>query len=91
MRVVLTRSAAELVRPALFEALSGERVGVELWGGWPAAEDAGLKARRVELDWDTAERVAQGGSGIPEAVSIAGSATPLSTEVAAVSGGSAGE
>ena len=39
VRVVMTRSAAELVRPALFEALSGERVGVELWTDWPAGEE----------------------------------------------------
>lgn len=51
VRVVLTRSAAELVRPALFEALSGERVGVELWGGWPAAEDAGGYDRFPHLDF----------------------------------------
>ncbi len=40
VRVVLTRSAAELVRPALFEALSGERVGLELWTDWPAGEES---------------------------------------------------
>jgi len=39
--------------------------------------------RSVQLDWDTAERVAQGGRGIPEAVSVAGSARPLATEIAA--------
>ena len=44
---------------------------------------AATEERRVELDWDAAERVAQGGSGIPEAVSVAGSATPLATEIAA--------
>lgn len=51
VRVVLTRSAAELVRPALFEALSGERVGVELWGGWPAAEEADGYDRFPHLDF----------------------------------------
>ncbi|HET6639864.1 MAG TPA: flavoprotein, partial [Gemmatimonadota bacterium] len=39
VRVVMTRSAAELVRPALFEALAGGRVGVELWTDWPAGEE----------------------------------------------------
>lgn len=51
VRVVLTRSAAELVRPALFEALSGERVGVELWGAWPAAEEADGYDRFPHLDY----------------------------------------
>jgi phosphopantothenoylcysteine decarboxylase/phosphopantothenate--cysteine ligase len=51
VRVVLTRSAAELVRPALFEALSGERAGVELWEGWPPAEDAGDYGRFPHLDF----------------------------------------
>jgi phosphopantothenoylcysteine decarboxylase/phosphopantothenate--cysteine ligase len=51
VRVVLTRSAAELVRPALFEALSGERVGVELWGAWPAAEEARDYDRFPHLDF----------------------------------------
>jgi hypothetical protein len=37
----------------------------------------------VELDWDAAERVAQFGSGIPEAVSKPGSPVSLITEVAA--------
>ena len=46
---------------------------------------AATEERRVELDWNAAERVAQGGSGIPEAVSVAGSATPRATEIAAVS------
>jgi L,D-transpeptidase ErfK/SrfK len=44
---------------------------------------AATEERRVNLDWDAAERVAQFGSGIPEAVSVPGSATPLVTEVAA--------
>jgi hypothetical protein len=39
----------------------------------------------VELDWDAAERAAQFGSGIPEAVSKPGSAVLLTTEVAATS------
>ena len=52
VRVVLTRSAAELVRPALFEALSGERVGVELWTDWPAGEESeGGYARFPHLDF----------------------------------------
>jgi phosphopantothenoylcysteine decarboxylase/phosphopantothenate--cysteine ligase len=52
VRVVMTRSASELVRPALFEALSGERVGVELWSGWPEGEagDSGY-ARFPHLDF----------------------------------------
>ena len=37
---------------------------------------AATEERRVDLDWDAAERVAQFGNGIPEAVSVAGSATP---------------
>jgi hypothetical protein len=44
---------------------------------------AATEVRRVDLDWDTAERVAQFGNGIPQAVSVAGSATPLATEIAA--------
>ena len=46
---------------------------------------AATEERRVELDWNAAERVAQFGNGVPEAVSVAGSATPLATEIAAVS------
>jgi L,D-transpeptidase ErfK/SrfK len=46
---------------------------------------AATEERRVELDWNAAERVAQGGSGIPEAVSVAGSAMPLAAEIAATS------
>jgi L,D-transpeptidase ErfK/SrfK len=45
---------------------------------------AATDERRVELDWNAAERVAQGGSGVPEAVSAAGSAMPLGAEIAAV-------
>jgi len=41
--------------------------------------------RSVQLNWDAAERVAQGGSGIPEAVSVAGSAKPLAAEITAAS------
>jgi phosphopantothenoylcysteine decarboxylase/phosphopantothenate--cysteine ligase len=51
VRVVLTRSAAELVRPALFEALSGERSGLELWDEWSATEEAGDYARFPHLDF----------------------------------------
>ncbi|HUF89048.1 MAG TPA: bifunctional phosphopantothenoylcysteine decarboxylase/phosphopantothenate--cysteine ligase CoaBC [Gemmatimonadota bacterium] len=51
VRTVLTRSAAELVRPALFEALSGERAGVELWGDWPEGEEAGIYSRFPHLDY----------------------------------------
>jgi L,D-transpeptidase ErfK/SrfK len=39
--------------------------------------------RRVDLDWEAAERVAQFGSGIPEAVSKPGSPVSLTAEVAA--------
>ena len=48
---------------------------------------AATDERRVDLDWDAAERVAQSGSGVPEAVSVPGSATPLATEIAALSPG----
>ena len=49
VRVVLTRSAAELVRPALFEALSGEPVGTELWTDWPeGADEEYARFRRLE-------------------------------------------
>lgn len=51
VRVVLTRSAAELVRPALFEALSGERSGLELWEDWPADEESGDYSRFPHLDF----------------------------------------
>jgi phosphopantothenoylcysteine decarboxylase/phosphopantothenate--cysteine ligase len=51
VRVVLTRSAAELVRPALFEALSGERSGLELWDDWPAEQESGDYARFPHLDF----------------------------------------
>ncbi len=51
VRVVLTAAAAELVRPALFEALSGERVGTELWQGWPEGEEAGEYGRFPHLDF----------------------------------------
>jgi L,D-transpeptidase ErfK/SrfK len=44
---------------------------------------AATEERRVEFDWNAAERVAQLGSGVPEAVSVAGSAVPLTTEIAA--------
>jgi L,D-transpeptidase ErfK/SrfK len=44
---------------------------------------AATDERRVDLDWDAAERVAQVGTGIPEAVSVAGGATPVTTEIAA--------
>lgn len=43
---------------------------------------AATDERRVELDWDAAERVAQSGNGIPEAVSAPGRALPI-TEIAA--------
>jgi phosphopantothenoylcysteine decarboxylase/phosphopantothenate--cysteine ligase len=51
VRVVLTRAAAELVRPALFEALSGERVGTELWVDWPEGAEDEEYARFPHLDF----------------------------------------
>ncbi|MBW3660068.1 MAG: bifunctional phosphopantothenoylcysteine decarboxylase/phosphopantothenate--cysteine ligase CoaBC [Gemmatimonadetes bacterium] len=54
VRVVLTSAASELVRPALFEALSGERVGTGLWGDWGTAEPGGTGseyARFPHLDF----------------------------------------
>jgi L,D-transpeptidase ErfK/SrfK len=45
---------------------------------------AATEERRVELDWDVAERVAQFGNGVPETISVAGSAFPVVTEIAAV-------
>jgi L,D-transpeptidase ErfK/SrfK len=38
---------------------------------------AATEERRVELDWDAAERIAQFGNGIPEAVSVAAIATEI--------------
>ncbi len=46
---------------------------------------AATDERQVQLDWDAAERVAQLGSGVPEAVSVGGSAVPLAAETAALS------
>ncbi|MBA3583175.1 MAG: bifunctional phosphopantothenoylcysteine decarboxylase/phosphopantothenate--cysteine ligase CoaBC [Gemmatimonadetes bacterium] len=51
VRVILTAAAAELLRPALFEALSGERVGTALWDGWPEGENVGEFARFPHLDF----------------------------------------
>ncbi len=44
---------------------------------------AATDERRVELARAAAERVAQLGSGVPEAVSVPGSVVPLTTEIAA--------
>jgi L,D-transpeptidase ErfK/SrfK len=44
---------------------------------------AATEERSVELDWDAAERVAQFGNGIPEAISVAGSSDGVATEIAA--------
>ena len=44
---------------------------------------AATEGRRVDLDWEAAERVAQFGNGVPEAVSVAGSVLPVTTEIAA--------
>jgi hypothetical protein len=44
---------------------------------------AATEGRRVELDWEAAERIAQFGNGVPEAVSVAGSVVPVTTEIAA--------
>lgn len=46
---------------------------------------AATDERRVELDWDTAERVAQAGSGVPEAISVAGSVVTVAEAAAAES------
>lgn len=51
VRPVLTASAAELVRPALFEALAGERVGTALWSDWPDAGGAADYDRFPHLDF----------------------------------------
>lgn len=51
VRVVLTASAAELVRPALFEALSGERVGSGLWVEVSEGEGSGEYSRFPHLDF----------------------------------------
>jgi phosphopantothenoylcysteine decarboxylase/phosphopantothenate--cysteine ligase len=51
VRVVLTAAAAELVRPALFEALSGGRVGTGLWSDWPSDDEAEDYARFPHLDF----------------------------------------
>lgn len=48
---MLTRSAAELVRPALFEALSEESVGTGLWDEVPAGREGGRYARFPHLDF----------------------------------------
>jgi L,D-transpeptidase ErfK/SrfK len=80
--------------PALKESsVDGETVGAAAEIVEPTQESpltslmrayiAATEERRVELDWDTAERVAQVGSGVPEVVSVVGSAVPLTTEVAA--------
>jgi hypothetical protein len=44
---------------------------------------AATEERRVDLDWDAAERVAQLGSGVPEAISAAVSSTTAGGEIAA--------
>jgi L,D-transpeptidase ErfK/SrfK len=80
--------------PALHETnVDGEAVAAESAEVEPVQESpltslmrayiSATEGRRVELDWNAAERVAQGGSGIPEAVSVAGSAAPLAAEIAA--------
>lgn len=51
VRVVTTAAASELVRPALFEALSGERVGTGLWCDWGSEEESGDYARFPHLDF----------------------------------------
>jgi L,D-transpeptidase ErfK/SrfK len=45
---------------------------------------AATEGRRVDLDWEAAERVAQFGNGVPEPVSVAGSVS-VTTEIAAAS------
>jgi hypothetical protein len=44
---------------------------------------AATEERRVDLDWDAAERVAQFGNGIPETVSIRSGTESAVTEIAA--------
>lgn len=51
VRVIMSKSAAKLVGPALFEALSGERVGLSLWEDWPSSEEAGEFAQFPHLDY----------------------------------------
>ncbi len=46
---------------------------------------AATETRRIDIDWDAAERIAQRGSGVPEAVSATVVVEPLETEIAAVS------
>jgi L,D-transpeptidase ErfK/SrfK len=70
----VAEASAEAVEPTQESPLTS------LMRAYIAATDE----RRVELDWDAAERVAQLGSGVPEAVSVAGSVAPLATEIAAV-------
>jgi L,D-transpeptidase ErfK/SrfK len=50
---------------------------------------AATDERQVQLDWDAAERVAQFGNGVPEAISLPGSAG-VEAEIAAVSSDSGG-
>jgi L,D-transpeptidase ErfK/SrfK len=82
--------------PALMEsAIDGEIVEASAEEAPEAIQESPLTSlmrayiaatdeRRVELDWDAAERVAQSGSGVPEAISVPGSALPLEEEVAAI-------
>ena len=49
---------------------------------------AATEERRVELDWDAAERVAQFGNGVPEAVSVADSTVSVTAEIAATNANS---
>lgn len=51
VRPVLTDAAAELVRPALFEALAEEPVGTGLWSAVPGGEEAGDYSRFPHLDF----------------------------------------
>jgi L,D-transpeptidase ErfK/SrfK len=79
--------------PALKEsAVDGEIVAEDPFANVPESPLTSLmrayvavtEERRVELDWDAAERVAQLGSGIPEAVSAAVSSAGVGGEIAAV-------
>lgn len=60
------------------EVMAQESPLTSLMRAYIAATDE----RRVELDWDTAERAAQSGNGIPQAISVPGSVITVA-EVAA--------
>jgi L,D-transpeptidase ErfK/SrfK len=78
--------------PALKESnIDGEIVAEDTFANVPESPLTSLmrayvavtEERRVDLDWNAAERVAQLGSGVPEAVSAAVSSTTAGGEIAA--------